>query len=818
MKTKLNLKLFSLICLLFFSLVILMPVEVSARMSIVYDGESHLYTEDPFSFYVDGELLTDLPVEPVRINGRFYVPARAFFEQLGAEVSWYAESQQILIILNGNITLMGIDDTIYYVNDEIREVETGEEPKLVGYPDSDIATTMVPVRMVSEGLGFEVSYDGENKIIAIDSQSIDVPELEDTTEDNTEDTTEDTNTNETDDDNEESSIDTDNDSDNNTEDNTTENNNNVNDNVVDNILDPDGIYDLDDPNGDLNVVDSIDDTDDIDNTTDNSIDDIEDSSDNQLDDSMDSTQDNSDVFILPINKSQFPLTEEYFDVTTLSNFYYQEPTVENNFSEKIIINADSEISKVTELLLPDGRLVLDFDKTIFNIQDPMLEPTQTTPFIRTNGSQFANEPTKISRIVINLKSATHYTLAFSEDRTSLEVEFLTGQINDYGFNNNKFYINGTKSFSSISKINKSPFELIVDFPGMTLDSTVDNYYTGMIPVDYITNVTLIQNTPNSTRATFSLANDFLYNINQTDYGVEIEFNSIQNAPAYYSYMNDMFILNKSFMFNTLDINQITHYDDYLNKKYSFTLNTQLFNLDNELTSKVNSSDINYFKVKNNDDYTSTITLDLNKVRVFELYEDETKVYFMPKSPSEVYSRVVVVDPGHGGTDPGTTMNDLFEKDIVLDVGLQVEQFLNASGENIKVYMTRDTDILVGLYEIAKFTNEVDPDLFVSIHVNSAYPNRTAGGTETYYYNPASPEVADIIHKNLLNGTDLRDRKVKTAGFVVIRETELPAVLTEMAFISNPTEEALLRTAEFRTSVAQSLADGIVESFYYLENQ
>ncbi len=830
--------------IIFVAIYTYMAFTVEARINIVYDGETHTYTEEPFSFYVNGDLLTDLPVEPVRINNRFYVPARAFFEKIGAEVSWYDISQQVLIVLDGNITLMGIDQTQYYVNDQVFEVAKGEEPKLVGYPDSGFATTMVPVRMVSEGLGFVVTYDGENKIISIDAKDTDET---DNTEDNDDIDQETDNTEDNDDvdnetDNTEDNDDVEDETDN-TEDNddiedetdNTEDNDDI-EQETDNTEDNDDVEETDntEDNDDVEETDNTEDNDDVeetDNTEDN--DDVEEETDNtedndDVEEETDNTEDNDDIedngdyttdetFILPENKSEQPLTEGFFDTTTLNEIEYIEPTFENNYSEKIIIRADSEISKVTELLLPDGRLVLDFDKMIFNVQNPKIQPNEEAPFTYTNGSQFANEPSKVSRFVIYLKSGTYYTLKLSEDRKELEVEFITGEITDYSFEGNNFIINGTKSFNANTYVQNEPFSFIVDLPGMvfTDEALLQNY--DISNLNFVNNLTLEQYTPHTARFTFNLTDDFVYSVEEKVNGLEINFGDAQSVPVYYSYMNSMLVLNKSFMFNPININEVSHRDNYFDKEYSFTFDTMLFNLDEPLQSKVNSEVYNYFNVQNNNDNTSTLKVNLNQVKTFLLEEDDMYIYFIPKKPSEVYDKLVVVDPGHGGKDPGTTYGNFYEKDIVLDVGLQVEQFINESGENIKVYMTRNTDVYVELYDITEFTNEVDPDVFLSIHVNSASPNTTAGGTETYYYNDASPEYAEIIQQHLLQGTGLYDRKVKTAAFVVIREVDMPAVLTEMAFISNPDERALLQDANFRTSVARSLANGIIESMIYFKD-
>ncbi|MDU4892248.1 MAG: N-acetylmuramoyl-L-alanine amidase [Clostridium sp.] len=170
---------------------------------------------------------------------------------------------------------------------------------------------------------------------------------------------------------------------------------------------------------------------------------------------------------------------------------------------------------------------------------------------------------------------------------------------------------------------------------------------------------------------------------------------------------------------------------------------------------------------------------------------------------------IVVDPGHGGRDPGAIgPSGLQEKDVVLKVGLKVRDLLESYG--YKVVMTRTTDVYLSLQERCDIANNSEADFFISIH-NNSFEKPTVHGTETFSHNDydLGAQMARSIQNNLVSALGRYNRGHKTSDFYVLRNTKMPAALTELAFISNPTEEALLKTDEFQTKAAKAIVQGIV---------
>ena len=178
---------------------------------------------------------------------------------------------------------------------------------------------------------------------------------------------------------------------------------------------------------------------------------------------------------------------------------------------------------------------------------------------------------------------------------------------------------------------------------------------------------------------------------------------------------------------------------------------------------------------------------------------------------------ILIDPGHGGRDSGTiSAGQKMEKDYALAASLKLKEDLQAMG--YVVYMTRETDTYPDLMTRANMANSLKVDIFISMHANSADPNRAANGIETWYsgvgkvgeYASLEKKLAAKVNKTLINATSAIDRGVKTAKHVVTANSKMTAILVEAGFLSNPVEEALLFTDNYRSVIARAVAVGVNE--------
>lgn len=181
----------------------------------------------------------------------------------------------------------------------------------------------------------------------------------------------------------------------------------------------------------------------------------------------------------------------------------------------------------------------------------------------------------------------------------------------------------------------------------------------------------------------------------------------------------------------------------------------------------------------------------------------------PDSSDKVYT--VVIDPGHGGKDVGATgASGLYEKDFTLSLSKKLKEVLEKE-DKIKVYMTREDDTFISSEDKyrPKYANEINADLFISIHGNT-FEDAGVSGTEAYYYHEGSKDFAETLHEKVANSTGFKDRGVKNNDFFVVKYTDMPAVLLEIGYLTNPKEEQLMIDDEFENKTAESICDGIKE--------
>jgi N-acetylmuramoyl-L-alanine amidase len=189
------------------------------------------------------------------------------------------------------------------------------------------------------------------------------------------------------------------------------------------------------------------------------------------------------------------------------------------------------------------------------------------------------------------------------------------------------------------------------------------------------------------------------------------------------------------------------------------------------------------------------------------------------------NKVIVIDPGHGGVDPGAQNSGVKEKDINLDISLRLRKVLETKG--CTVILTREVDkdfFMPGKY-VGRMAKRIDlnqrislassnnADLFISIHSNS-FPRRNTYGMETYYHQKSSTGkiLAELIQKQLTQLQPENKRQAKAGDYYLINQTKMPAVIVEVGFISNPRERKMLLSNDYRDSIANAIADGLVSYF------
>ncbi|MCA9841872.1 MAG: N-acetylmuramoyl-L-alanine amidase, partial [Cyanobacteria bacterium HKST-UBA03] len=168
---------------------------------------------------------------------------------------------------------------------------------------------------------------------------------------------------------------------------------------------------------------------------------------------------------------------------------------------------------------------------------------------------------------------------------------------------------------------------------------------------------------------------------------------------------------------------------------------------------------------------------------------------------------VVVDSGHGGKDNGAMRDGIKEKDMTLRVAHKVRKALEAKG--VKVFMTRSTDEFLPLSTITSITNRINPDAFVSVHINASV-KPSLNGIETYYYHGRSLPLAQLVHKRMIARVPAKNNGVRQARFYVINHTPVPAILCEIGYISNTEERNAMLTEARQNQTAEAISEGVVQ--------
>lgn len=212
--------------------------------------------------------------------------------------------------------------------------------------------------------------------------------------------------------------------------------------------------------------------------------------------------------------------------------------------------------------------------------------------------------------------------------------------------------------------------------------------------------------------------------------------------------------------------------------------------------------------------TLRIKAKIHKPTLQEIAENETIIVVEPIEPVKTKrpansKKYIVIDPGHGGADCGAIREGINEKDITIDVSHRVEKLLEKKGYIVK--MTRVADETVSLQERVDFSEEIDPDIFISIHVNSSNSD-APNGIETHYYKDNSLTLAKNIHASMLNHINAHDRGLFKSKFYVINHTTAPAILVEIGFLSNPEERLQVVSESRKQATAKAIAEGINDYF------
>ncbi len=515
----------------------------------------------------------------------------------------------------------------------------------------------------------------------------------------------------------------------------------------------------------------------------------------------------TDISSAPIETQQHP--EAVINTMTLAPSPYE---------QVYILSASQPISRIDKQIINDDKLVIDIHNAQYGLEKTEYLTETSSIVAKIRGSQFQVEPYLIARVVFDMQSSTNYSLTLSPDRKQLvinfgsvpknklnKVEYKTDGVSDY------FYMycdeEPTPNISTLTNPDRISVELKLTELGAVSGVPVNGVYSSAISFSQVDQLTtqMIINLTKLARYDITINGSILI--------VKVAEPTYKNI--LYDYDNRVIRLKKP---QGMNIGAIAKQDQYHFLRFVFTLPG---NYKDELgygDYLIRDDYLSFITIQNNQEGLTEIVVHENQVLAYNITENNEYIYIKPVKPREKYNKIVVVDPGHGGTQPGTNGFGTDEKVLNMDIALRLIRLLEAD-EQIKVYSTRLTDITLGLGQRTEFANALG-DLMVVIHINSGDKNLSANGIETFYaphendtaLGFSSQDFSKIVHKHLLNDLGAFDRTVKKSEFYISKYTKIPTAYCEVGFITNQAEAAKLLDANYREKIAQAMYKGIAEGF------
>ncbi len=460
------------------------------------------------------------------------------------------------------------------------------------------------------------------------------------------------------------------------------------------------------------------------------------------------------------------------------------------------------------------RLVLDVQNAVLRSRpDPV--PVGDGVVEQVRMGQF--NPSVV-RVVFDLSRTTSYTIVQTEDNPEVITVAFPRRVTGIDFfdrdGRGEAVIYGTGSLQYETSSLAAPPRIVVDLPETVLTSDVLS-----VPVSHpqVTQVRVSQFTPEMVRVVLDLVKSATYSVStSSDRPGEVAVNL-----GYRVLGADFTCDAKSTKVNVVSSGSPEVKFTVLTGPYRIVMDFENSTLDTtEKVISVGDGVVERIRLAQYGPMTVRVVLDLNYYVGHSVLESvAVRGAAVEVLKSSIYKKTIVIDPGHGGPDPGAIgSTGLHEKSVVLDIAKLVATQLEAMGS--RVILTRSDDTGINLPERVKVASNAQADAFISIHANAS---RGGGptGTETLYSNRVSMSkvLAEHVQAALVNKIGQFDRGARERNdLIVIREASCPACLVEVVFMSNLTEELLLLDPAFRGKAAQGIANGIASYFQWRKDR
>ena len=478
------------------------------------------------------------------------------------------------------------------------------------------------------------------------------------------------------------------------------------------------------------------------------------------------------------------------------------------------IQADGPMGRYEKTFVDDQKIVLDFYGAKSSLPG---EITKTNSDIVTGirTATHENNGDSFTRVVFDLSGKKDYEVTQSADKKNITISFGKTTVDKisavHGQNKDIITIGGTGSFGASVAMTADPQKIIVTIPNCQSNLS-DKINTDEL--QYVLDGKVDTSKGNTVELVLAVEDLVQYSYREETQNLILEIYPTTLKNMRYDKNANVLYLDKK---DKIDTGSVKMEDHYLDGYFDVTLPGDYESDYGYGTYDVKGTVVENIEVSTKGGST-TFRFKQHRISAYEVTDEGNSYAIRVKNPKEVYDKVLLLDAGHGGKDPGTSGNGMQEKNLTLTIAQKIEQKLQGSG--IKVYMTRDSDVYPENSTRAQTANDI-ADLMVSIHINSG--PETANGTESLYQVHAndsssrltSKQLAEILQASMISGTGNTNRGVKLrTDLLILNRTTVPSAIVEVVFITNTGDALKISTPAYQDQVAQAIADGIQEAVKY----
>lgn len=478
------------------------------------------------------------------------------------------------------------------------------------------------------------------------------------------------------------------------------------------------------------------------------------------------------------------------------------------------IQADGPMGRYEKTFVDDQKIVLDFYGAKSSLPG---EITKTNSDIVTGirTATHENNGDSFTRVVFDLSGKKDYEVTQSADKKNITISFGKTTVDKisavHSQNKDIITIGGTGSFGASVAMTADPQKIIVTIPNCQSNLS-DKINTDEL--QYVLDGKVDTSKGNTVELVLAVEDLVQYSYREENQNLILEIYPTTLKNMCYDKNANVLYLDKK---EKIDTGSVKFEDHYLDGYFDVTLPGDYESDYGYGTYDVKGTVVENIEVSTKGGNT-TFRFKQNRISAYEVTDEGDSYAIRVKNPKEVCDKVLLLDAGHGGKDPGTSGNGMQEKNLNLTIAQKIAQKLQGSG--IKVYMTRDSDVYPENSTRAKTANDI-ADLMVSIHMNSG--PETANGTETLYQVHAndngarltSKQLAEILQGKVVSATGNTNRGAKLwTDVLILNRTTVPSVIVEVIFITNTGDALKISNPAYQDQVAQAIADGIQEAVKY----